>query len=150
MFFGNVIIFAARKFVLNLVQGGQVKDPAEHLFWCRTKRFWREISGKCYSIHYHHIRKAIKGKTKQKKKWRTSCQLLSFISKTDCIFSKQNLTGLCSLSVNVFLSGASSPNMVRDCLRKLINRINIPRQRAGKSPSSGTNCLIRRQIVWRN
>ena len=43
-----------------------------------------------------------------------------------------------SLSVNVFSSGASSPNMVTDCLRKLTKWIDIPRQRVWKNPSSGT------------
>ena len=86
-------------------------------------------------------------RNKAKKIKTTSCQLLSFISKTDCIYLEEKLNGLYSLAVKVFLSGASSPNMVRDCLRKSIKRINIPRQRAGQAPSSGTNSLIRPQVV---
>ena len=42
------------------------------------------------------------------------------------------------------------PNTVTDCLRKVVKWIHILRQRVWENESSGTESLIRRQIVRRN
>ena len=44
-------------------------------------------------------------------------------------------------------NAAISANTVTGCLRKVIERINNPRQRVWENQSSGTNFLILRQAV---
>ena len=74
-------------------------------------------------------RKTIYGRTIHKGKYLTRDQSLSFIMKTDSLVLKFYLKGLHSLFGKVFSSGANSPIMVADCLKKLFKWINIARLR---------------------
>ena len=110
---------------------------------------WKRNNGKkcskCYSLLYTISGRTIKVKTNS----RGSCQIVSFDLKTDYIHLRL-VNGVKKLVCQNNSSGTSSPFMVTVCLAKVFTWINIARQRVWEIHSSGTQSLIRRQVVWRN
>ena len=100
---------------------------------------------KCYSLLYTIYGRTIKVKTNS----RGSCQSVSFDLKTDYIHLRL-VNGVKKLVCQNNSSGTSSPFMVTVCLAKFFTGINIARQRVWEIHSSGTQSLIRWQVVWRN